>query len=236
MRTQMLLAIAVLNICWIIVGGHAQETNLPFNGYFGGGIGVPVSSTRRFAGISGIFQIGAGPNLTKHNSLEGEFMWQGLPANLSSLTPVVNSPGVNPLISTQPTNNLSTATNLYALTTNYKFHMEGHRFGFYMIGGGGWYFRHAELKNYTVPPGTVCQPIWDWYGYTCANGLVSMSNTLISHGVSSGGMNGGGGITMYLGNVDDYPTEFYMEARYHYSPQGGRVPTKIVPVTFGIRW
>jgi hypothetical protein len=39
-----------------------------------------------------------------------------------------------------------------------------------------------------------------------------------------------------LGNVDDYPTEFYIEARYHYSPQGGRVPTKIVPVTFWIRW
>jgi len=30
--------------------------------------------------------------------------------------------------------------------------------------------------------------------------------------------------------------KFYIEARYHYSPQGGRVSTQVLPVTMGIRW
>ena len=236
MRTRSLLVITVLSICGA-VSGHAQEISLPpFNAFFGAGFGVPVSSTGKFAGINGVFQAGAGPNLTKHNSLRGEFMWEGLPPTRSSLVPVVNLPGVSLLIATQPANSLLTANDLYALTANYQFHMEGHRFGFYLIAGGGWYFRQTRLRNYTVPPGTVCQPVWDWYGYSCVNGFVSTSSTLISEGVSSGGVNGGAGITIYLGYVDDYPTEFYIEARYHYSPQGGQIPTKTVPVTFGIRW
>jgi hypothetical protein len=47
-------------------------------------------------------------------------------------------------------------------------------------------------------------------------------------------VNAGGGLTINLGG-GDYPTKCYMEARYHYSLQGGRVPTKVVPVTFGFR-
>jgi hypothetical protein len=162
-------------------------------------------------------------------------MWQGLPTNRNALSAIVNSPNVNPLIVNNPVNSLSTSNNLYALTANYMYHMEGHRYGFYVIAGGGWYYRHLALNNYTVQPGTVCEPVWDWYGYTCVNGLVSTENTIATHGVSSGGVNAGGGVTINLGG-GDYPTKFYMEARYHYSPQGGRVPTKVVPVTFGFRW
>ena len=233
MRRQILLVVSVL-ILWWVLPGHAQEAKLPFNAHIGGGFGVPVSSTGKFAGLSGAFQVGAGPTLSKHNSVFGEFMWQGLPTNRNALLAIVNSPNVNPLI-VNPVNNLSTSNNLYALTANYMYHMEGHRYGFYLIAGGGWYYRHLELKDYTVQPGTVCEPVWDWYGYTCVNGLVSTQNTLASHGVSSGGVNAGGGLTINLGG-DSHNTKFYMEARYHYSPQGGRVPTKVVPVTFGLRW
>ena len=183
-----------------------------------------------------MFQTGAGLNLTKHHSLEGEFMCQGLPPTQSSLVPAANTPTMNPLIATQSINSLLTANNLYALTANYEFRVEGHRFGFYLIGGGGWYYRHTKLRNYAVPSGTVCEPVWEWYGYTCVNGFVSTSNVLVSYGESSGGVNGGGGITMYVGHDGDYPIELYVEARYHYSPQGGQIPTKLVPVTFGFRW
>lgn len=68
--------------------GHTQAVNAdtsPFNFRLGGGFGVPLGSTARFAGLSGTFQVGAGPNLSKHSSLVGEFMWQGLPANRSVL-------------------------------------------------------------------------------------------------------------------------------------------------------
>jgi hypothetical protein len=234
MRSRILLAFAVLNLWWV-VPGHAQEVSLPVSAHIGGGFGVPVSSTGKFAGLSGSFQIGAGPTLSKHNSVFGEFMWQGLPANRNALSAIVNSPNVNPLIVNNPIGNLSTSNNLYALTANYMYHMEGHRYGFYVIAGGGWYYRHLALNDFTVQPGTVCEPVWDWYGYTCVNGLVSTENTLKTNGVSSGGVNAGGGLTINIGGAD-YPTKFYMEARYHYSPQGVLVATKVVPVTFGFRW
>jgi hypothetical protein len=231
MSSRILLAIAILSVCWVIPG-HAQDAPPPFNMHIGGGFGVPVSNTGEFVGLSGSFQFGAGPNLTKHNSVFGEFMWLGLPANRTTLLAIANSPNVNPLIVNNPINNLSTSNNLYALTANYKYHVEGHRYGFYMVAGGGWYYRHSALNNYTVQPGTLCEPVWDYYGYACVNGLVSLA----THGVSSGGVNAGGGLTINLGGLDSYNTQFYMETRYHYSPQGGRFATEVIPVTFGFRW
>ena len=205
------------------VSGNSQDVNLPYNLHIGGGIGNPVSTTANFAGIGGTFQIGAGPNLSKHNSIVGEFMWHGLPPNRLALLPIVNPPG--------NASSLSTSNNLYALTANYMFHIDGHRYGFYLMGGGGWYYRHLALNNITVAPGTVCQPLWNWWGYACQGGFVSTDSTLATRGVSSGGLNGGGGITINLGEGG---TRFYIEARYHYSPQGGRISTQIVPVTFGL--
>jgi hypothetical protein len=196
--------------------------------HIGGGVGVPLGATSNFTGISGTFQFGAGPNLNEHSSIVGEFMWHGLPPNSRVLAALVN-----PLIAAGLPSNISTSHNLYALTANYMFHRDGHRYGYYVIGGGGWYYRHTALNNYTVVPGTVCQPVWDWWGYTCQAGFVSTSNTLATRGVSSGGANGGIGITIALG---DSGVKYYMEARYHYSPQGGRISTQAIPVTLGFRW
>jgi hypothetical protein len=125
--------------------------------------------------------------------------------------------------------------NLYALTANYMYHISGRRYGGYIIAGGGWYYRFAKLQNVTVAPGTVCQPAWDWWGYSCVNGFVTTSNVLARRGVSSGGINAGGGFTIRLGPGDSN-LKYYIEARYHYSPQGGRVSTQIVPVSMGLRW
>src|SRR5690348_14127402 len=80
MRWRILAALTLLQVCWIIAG-RAQDVNLPVNVHIGVGFGVPVSNTSTFSGLSGSFQVGAGPNISKHNSVFGEFMWQGLPAN-----------------------------------------------------------------------------------------------------------------------------------------------------------
>jgi len=206
------------------------------NLHIGGGIGTPTGETGQFAGLSGTFQIGAGPNLSIHNSLVGEFMWQGLPPTNDTLAAVVNPLcGGNVTLSCAATlsQNFGTSSNLYVTTANYMYHREGQIYGFYLIGGGGWYYRRLELLNYTVVPGTVCEPAWDWWGYSCQAGFVNNTNTLAVKGVSSGGVNAGGGLTIKLTGSG---LRLYMEARYHYSPQGGRVSTHIVPVTFGIRW
>ena len=194
---------------------------------------------RHLPGISdGAFQVGVGPNLSKHNSVFGEFMWQGLPASRKALSAIVKSPNVNPLIVSNPVNNLSTSSNLYALTANYMYHMEGRRYGLYPIAGGGWYYRHAALNNYTIQPGAVCQPVWDWYGYTCVNGSVATEEcSLLPAALALAAREcRRRTYSISLGDTDGYKTKFYIEARYHYSPQGGRIPTKVVPVTFGFRW
>ena len=165
-------------------------------------------------------------------------MWQGLPPTRNTLLPVLNALCATSVV-TSPAAcsiaSISATNNLYTLTANYVYHWDGRRYGVYLIGGGGWYYRHAQLTNATVAPGTACVPAWEWWGYVCQNGLVSTSNILATNGVSSGGVNGGAGITIRMGGGDSN-LKFYLEARYHYSPQGGQVSTQIVPVTMGVRW
>lgn len=228
MCRRMLIAGSLLFLSMAAPGYAQNDVSYPFNVHIGGGIGVPLNPTANLAGISGTFQIGAGPNLSKHSSIVGEFMWDGLSPTQSALAPILN-----PLIAAGSPSNVTASANLYTLTANYAYHLEGNRYGFYVIGGGGWYYRHISLNNNTVAPGTVCQPVWNYWGYECVNGFVSTQTTLASRGVSSGGVNGGGGITINMGAQG---TKFYIEARYHYSPQGGRVSTQVVPVTFGLRW
>jgi hypothetical protein len=231
MRIQSLIVFGFL-VVLLAAPTQAQENASPFNVDIGGGIGVPLSRTSDFAGVSGAFQVGAGPNITSHQSIVGEFLWQGLPPNHTALQALSQLTCVQP-VTTISTCNLGVTRNLYALTANYMYHREGRRYGFYLIGGGGWYYRYGQLKNATVAPGTVCQPVWNYWGYTCVNGFVSTDNTLVSKGLSSGGVNVGAGVTM---NLSQQHVKFFIEARYHYSPQGGKVSTQIVPVIMGIRY
>jgi len=236
-----LIAISFLGLLLALPSRADEAQESPFNFHIGGGFGVSVNPTANFAGLGGAFQVGGGPNLTKHQSIVGEFMWQGLPPTRNALLPVanalclLNSPVVNPLTASVPCSvaSINATDNLYALTANYMYRIEGERFGYYVIGGGGWYYRSAQLKIPTLAPGTVCAPSWDWWGYSCVNGLISTDTTLASRAVSSGGVNVGVGLTL---RVTQSGLKFYMEARYHYSPQGGRISTQIVPVTFGFRW
>lgn len=237
MSKQSLIAFGLLATLFVIPadaddGQPTEEQVHQMNLHIGGGIGVPLDPTGQFAGVAGTFQAGAGPNFGDHHSIVGEFMWHGLPPNRTALLPVLNAicllnPPAAPNLPCSVAS-ISATDNVYALTINYVYRREGKRFGYYAIGGGGWYYRHAELKNFAVPPGTPCVPAWGWWGYACQGGSVVLAST----GISSGGVNGGFGLT--VGQKSGL--KFYIEARYHYSPQGGRVSTRVLPVTMGIRW
>lgn len=231
MRLQSLMVFGFLAVSFA-AATQAQEKAPSFNVDIGGGIGVPVSRTSDFAGVSGAFQVGAGPNITSHQSIVGQFLWQGLPPNRTALQALSSLACIAPGTASAACG-INASRNLYALTANYMYHREGRRYGFYVIGGGGWYYRYGQIKNSTVAPGTVCQPVWDYWGYTCVNGFVSTDNTLVSRGISSGGFNAGAGVTI---NLYQQRVRFFLESRYHYSPQGGRVATQIVPVIMGIRY
>ena len=186
----------------------------------GRGITTPLNPTGAYAGISGNFVMGAGYNMNKSNAIIGEFMWSGLPSNLFVASPVK-----------APTS----AINLYTLTVNYRHQIDrikGSPFGLYFIGGGGWYMRTVAIdKNYVVPPTTPCDPYWYWYGYGCYQGTIA-SETVASKGVSAGGINAGVGFTIRFA---DSNLRFFTKSRYHYA-WSDRIPTTVLPVTFGIRY
>jgi hypothetical protein len=219
-RTEMSTQTLILTVLAMgaIVPLPAQDA-LTF--HIGGGITTPLNQTARYAGTSGNFAAGVGYKMTKRSAMIGEFMWAGLPPNFSVLHPV-NAP--------------FGSVNLYTLTANYRYDMDrihNSRFGLYAIVGGGWYYRYAKIdKNYVVPPGTACQPIYTWWGYSCdPNGFV-FTQTVAYKGTSVGGVNGGMGFTIGLG---DSQWKFYTEARYHYA-FNSTIPSTLIPVTFGIRF
>jgi hypothetical protein len=224
MSNRVSVVVGLLASCIIPAQVHAQDPNEPgsFNFSMGGGFSVPVNPTAKFAGVGGDFITGGGYNIDKHNSIVGQFMWAGLPPTLlpPSISAITQLAG------------FSASVNLFSLTADYKYSGGlGPAFGYYFIGGGGWYYRHASISKSTfIPTGTVCQPIWGWYGFTCSNGFV---NTVgFGLGTSSFGANGGLGLTI---RIKDSPWKLFIESRYNYAASR-TVATHVVPVTIGFEY
>lgn len=191
-----------------------------FNFNIGGGMTAPINPTAQFVELSGNFALGAGYNLGKHHSINGEFMWNGLRPN-GVLHPVIAPFG---------------QVNLYSVTTNYRLHndrIKESAFGLYLIVGGGWYYRHFSLdRDFVVDAGVPCAPMFFWWGFSCGDDGFVATQTIFSKGNSAGGVNAGGGFTI---RIMDSGWKFYVESRYNYA-WNSRVPTTFVPVTFGFRY
>jgi Outer membrane protein beta-barrel domain len=200
---------------------QADDSELQlFNFNVGGGLSVPLNPTARYLGVNGNAGAGAGANFNRHNSIEGDFMWSGLSPTLNLVQAIDRPRG---------------SVNLYSVTGNYRFHIDSladSPFGIYIIGGGGWYYRHTDInRNYVVPPLTVCQPIYNWWGFACDSGGV-VQTTITSHATSAGGLDVGVGFTIKLPSPG---WKFFMESRYNYA-WSNFIPTTLVPVTFGFRF
>ncbi len=207
--------------CALLSPLHAEDSELQLlNFNLGGGLSVPLNPTARYVGVDGNAGTGMGANFTKHNSIEGDFMWSGLSPTVN-LLPAIDRP--------------TGSVNLYNVTGNYRFHIDSlaeSPFGIYIIGGGGWYYRHTEIsKRYGVPPSTVCQPIYNWWGFACdSSGFVD--TTIASRGSSAGGVDVGVGFTVKLPSPG---WKFFVESRYNYA-WSNFIPTTFVPVMFGFRF
>ena len=180
---------------------------------------MPTNPMGRYLGLSGNFVLGAGANFGSRSSIGVDFMWSGLSPAASLVQ-----------LSTLPRGSV----NLYAITGNYQYSIDSafaSPLGIYVTVGGGWYDRHASIhKDYTVPPATVCQPIYNWWGYACDAGFVSP--VAVSRGTSAGGVNGGIGFTI---KIRDTGWKFFAESRYHYA-WTRTYPTTIVPISIGFRF
>jgi hypothetical protein len=218
MSSKILITIGLLGAaCTLPIQAQNQNEEGKLNFSMGGGLSVPLNPTAKYAGVGGSFVGTGGYNLDQHNSIVGQFMWNGLPPSVGAIAQL---------------NGISNSVNLYSITADYKYRSGlGKAFGFYVIAGGGWYYRHASISKSTfVPTETVCQPIYGWYGYTCSNGFV---NTVgVGAGTSSFGANGGVGLTV---RVKDTPWKFFVESRYIYAASRS-IATQVAPVTFGFEY
>jgi hypothetical protein len=223
MSTGTVFTIGLLSVvCIIPLQAQNQNEEGKFNFIMGGGLSVPLNPIAKYAGVGGSFIGGGGYNLDQHSSIVGQFQWAGLP-------PSILPPSLSAIAQI---NGFSSSANLYSMTADYKYRSGfGKAFGYYLIAGGGWYYRHTSISKSTfIPTETVCQPIWGWYGYTCSNGFVNAVG--VSAGTSAFGANGGVGLTI---RVKDTPWKFFIESRYNYAATRF-IATQVAPVTFGFEY
>jgi outer membrane protein with beta-barrel domain len=192
----------------------AQSEPPRFSFDVGAGFNKPVGNLENRLDTGWNLNTGAGINLTPRLGVMGQFMFTD-----SGMTrPYLNS--IN-----QPDGNFR----MWGLTADpvFRFNPRG-RLDFYLIGGGGLYRRTVEFTRPTTAVVTVFDP---FFGVFYPAGIPA--NTVIgSFSTSRGGVNGGGGFTVRLGNGN---AKFFAETRYHRMFTPGTA-TSVLPVTFGFRW
>lgn len=192
-------------------------------GEAGGGFNAPTGDSSPYITWGGNFSIGAGPRFSPHLAalVEYQFVDDKLPGALIAET------GAN-----------GGDAHIWSLTLDPVIDVAPKRKNdLYITGGGGFY---RKVTNFT-DPSNYC----DFFEcYT--------QNVVVGHFSSNqGGWNVGGGFIHRLGGTyGDSKAQLFAEARYldvmtpavvHLEPNGLSATsvgadTKLVPVTFGVRW
>lgn len=203
---------------------HGQESFEKVNSHFGAIASFPLHPMGTYTSIGWGLLGGAGYNFTGHHSAISEFMWTRLPATETALLPLEQASGQS---------NLSGHSNLYILTENYRYERRHARFGAYVIGGGGLYYRTTN-PSVRVNSGSniKCTQAWLWWGFKCASGVVLPNQQLGSTGSNAFGGNIGIGFTA---RVAEEPYRLYVESRYHYA-QTKHISTQLITIGVGIRY
>jgi hypothetical protein len=185
---------------------------------------APLNPIARVANGGLGLSVGGGYNFNSRHAIVGDFMWNHFTATNEALAPIRAA---------LQTANVNGGGNLLAFTTNYRFELQRHGAGTYIIAGGGLYHRNAGV-NRPIPTGTTitCQPGWRLFGFNCTSDTVFSDRTVVSSSSNTFGVDGGIGFTAHVGEPS---YRFYMEARYHYAPSP-TINTQIVAVTIGIRY
>ncbi len=85
MSRKTLITIGLLSAaCTIPIQAQNQNEEGKLNFSMGGGLSVPVNPTAKYAGVGGSFLGGGGYNINQHNSIVGQFMWDGLPPGVGA--------------------------------------------------------------------------------------------------------------------------------------------------------
>lgn len=204
---------------------HSFASRLAFEA--GGGFNAPTSDSSNSITWGGNFTVGGGYRFDRYLSVlaEYQFMDDKLPGAMIAQT---GANGGNAHIWSFT---LAPVVDLFPKRSN----------SIYVTGGGGFY---RKVTNFTDPVETE---FCDFY--FCGIGF---ENATVGHFSSNqGGWNIGGGYTHRLGGIyGDGRAKLFAEVRYldiltpavdHLSPNGlgtttVAADTKLIPVTFGVRW
>jgi opacity protein-like surface antigen len=117
---------------------------------------------------------------------------------------------------------------LWAITVNPKVKLGTSDGSFtpYVVGGVGYYRRTIEFTTPVAVPVFIFDPFFGVF----YNTFVSANQVLGD--ITRGGVGGSAGVGFEV-KLGDSGVKLFTEARYHYADTG-RVPTRMVPVTFGI--
>ncbi len=203
---------------------HGIRSKLAFEA--GGGFNAPTSDSSPYITWGGNFTVGGGLNLSKRLALlaEYQFVDDKLPGRIIAET---GATGGN--------------SHIWSLTLDPVFYLfpKSHN-DIYVTGGGGFY---RKVTNFTDPqPAQYCTYYYCGIGY---------QNVTVGHLSSNqGGWNVGAGYAHRMGGMyGDSKMQLFAEVRYldvmtpeyNSSPNGlGSTfigsDTKIIPVTFGVRF
>jgi opacity protein-like surface antigen len=158
--------------------------------------------------------VGGGYNFTSHFSGTVEYMYNGYGVSRRTLEEAQVPDG---------------NSHMWSITGNPKLRlMPTSKVDPYLVGGVGYYRRTIEFTTPVIVPVFIFDPFFG----TFYNTLVSANQVLGD--ITRGGIGGSAGAGFDI-KIGDSGLKLFAEARYHYASTG-RIPTRMVPVTFGIRW
>lgn len=192
---------------------HAQDEH-KWTFDMGGGYSPLVGdiSTRLDNGWN--FRVGGGYNLTRHFTTTANYMYNGYGVSNRVLREA-QVPNGN--------------AHMWSITLDPKLRLNrSSKFDPYIVGGVGYYRRTVEFTQPALVPVFFFDPFFGVF----FNTLVQANRVLGR--ITQDGVGGslGAGLDVGLGNSG---LKFFSEARYHYADTG-RIPTRMIPVTFGLRW
>ena len=210
--------LGLLSCCLILLSlgfatpATAQERG--FTGSVGGGFTPVTGNLSNHLNNGWNVRASGGYNFNPHFSTDLEFTWNGLGVNDNVLSEA-QVPGGN--------------AHVWSLTLDPRLRLNpGHGVDPYLVGAVGYYRRTVQFTQPTLQPTLNFDPFFGFF-----QGLIPANQVLGSITRSGMGGGAGAGFEIHLGSLSH--ARLFTEARYEYA-NTGNVPTRMVPVTFGIRW
>ncbi len=210
--TRAVRAGAITVLCLATLFATAQ-TERRFTFEAGGGVTPPVGKLSNRFNTGWNVGAGAGWNITRLLSLSAKYSYNGFGVNngLLSSVGVPNGDAHIWSVTAEPRLQLGVASH----------------FSPYIVGGVGYYRRGVNFTE----PALLTTTFFDPFFGILFPGVVPANRVVRSASDSGIGGSLGAGLSFPLSNG----VKLFTEARYHYA-NTGRTPTRMVPVTFGIRF